>query len=133
MKHTIHKIIIISALSLFGALLYSAQAHAQTVPPQSYPAPGNYGSGVRVLLSSTEPATHIIKYTTDGSTPSCPPTANGTTFSSRINLIANTNILAITCVVGGFSTVSSFTYTFASGSGGGGSSNNPTRRPRLQY
>ncbi len=50
------------AVFAVGILLHPRQA-AAVIAPVAGPEAGEYGSGIRVELSSSEPAAHGIKYT----------------------------------------------------------------------
>lgn len=119
-------------IAIFGLGALTAPHHALAVEdPYAEPGAGEYAHGIRVVLSSDEPANHQIKFTKDGQTPGCPATRPGTFYTEPIRLIADTTIKALTCVSAVvFSNVVEFEYTFGGGSKpGGGSSSNPTDSP----
>jgi hypothetical protein len=89
--------------------------------PTASPVAGTYTSSQSVTLSTDGASS--IRYTTNGSTPTC----SSTEYSSAISVSSTTTIKAISCYPGDESSdVASFTYTIntstgSPGGGGGGS------------
>jgi len=93
------------------------------VAPTASPAAGSYTSAQSVTLDATGETS--IRYTTDGTTPTC----SNTQYSSAISVGSSATIKAIACYANSVSsTVASFAYTITtsaatvtvSGGGGGG-------------
>ena len=86
--------------------------------PTASPAAGSFTSNQSVTLTSTGATS--IRYTTDGTTPTCASTQ----YSSAISVTSSKTIKAISCYANSTSsTVASFAYTISipsSGGGGGG-------------
>ncbi|MCR4325924.1 MAG: chitobiase/beta-hexosaminidase C-terminal domain-containing protein [Patescibacteria group bacterium] len=101
--------------------------------PSASPSAGEYGSAQSVELSAS--GASEIRYTTDGSVPSCGEGADGDVYSSAIDVSSSLTIKAISCYYEdeeGSSEVVSFTYTInipalepETQSGGGGGGNGP--------
>lgn len=134
MKNTNYKIKSISIL--FGAMLaLTANTYASEVTgtistglgnnsvngivisaPTASLAGGTYIGNQNVSLSSS--GSLSIRYTTDGSTPTC---GTDTTYSSAISVASSQTVKAISCYANSItSSVSSFLYTITPASGGGG-------------
>ena len=125
----IKQTLVLIAIFSLGTFVLPKQAEA-VVAPGASKTPGEYKSSFRLGFDSAEPAPHIIKYTTDGTLPSCPPSPRGTTYSEALRVTETTTFKTMTCTSGASSAVAEFAYVFVSGgSGGGGSSNNPTEVP----
>ncbi len=83
--------------------------------PTASPAAGGFTSNQSVILTSTGATS--IRYTTDGTTPTC----TSTQYSSAISVTSSKTIKAISCYANNTSsTVASFAYTITISSGGGG-------------
>jgi hypothetical protein len=97
--------------------------------PSASPAAGTYSSTQSVGLTTND-GTATMRYTTDGSTPTC---NNGTIYAGVISISSTHTVKSIACdVLGNGSSVSSNAYTISSGGsssggGGGGSTSNPPR------
>ena len=85
----------------------------------------NFGSSISVSLAST--GSTQIRYTTNGTTPSC---SSGTVYSSAISITETTTLKAIGCdASNNASSVVTAIYTLSpagGGGGGGGSTSSPT-------
>jgi len=97
-----------------------------TIPPQdptSTPPSGTYTNSINVTLTAT--GSDYIRFTTDGSNPSC---SSGNLYSEPITVNSSITIKAIACDnAGNFSNISVFSYVIntppiSSGGGGGGGS-----------
>ncbi len=121
-----------SASEVTGTLSTGLNANTgQTVngvviaPPTATPTPGTYTSPQDVVLSA--PGSSSVRYTFDGTSPSCDPAA-GVPFLIPIPVSVDQTIKAISCYPGGFSSnVATFGYIInppqspaSSGGGGGG-------------
>jgi len=100
----------------------SASANALVIDTNAPSAPtanvssGTHSGGVALTLSSS--GSDSIRYTTDGTTPTC---STGTLFSTIVNISQTTTVRAIGCDdEGNASGVSTFEYSISSSSGGGG-------------
>lgn len=96
--------------------------------PTANPVAGTYTSAQSVMLSAD--CASSIRYTVDGSTPSCSGEGNSTVFSSPIDVSSSLTIQAISCYSGGdSSSVASFAYIISipasAPTGGGGGGNGP--------
>lgn len=92
--------------------------------PTSSPSAGSYSSNQNVTLTAS--GSSSIRYTTDGSNPSC---SSGTIYSGAISVSSTTTIKAIACYPNDNSSpVASFTYTKTSTSSSGGSSGGGSSR-----
>jgi len=83
------------------------------VPPTFTPAAGTYAAAKTVTLNTTTYPYASFYYTTDGSTPTYPPTGTTITYAGGINVTASETIKAI-AVAPGYSSpsaVSTATYT----------------------
>ena len=101
--------------------------------PTASPAAGTHTSAQSVTLTAT--GSNSIRYTTDGTTPTC---STGTAYSSAISISSSATVKAIACYANSnASDVASFAYTISipattgnsnsgGGSGGGGWSVTPT-------
>lgn len=76
--------------------------------PVAVPAPGAYAGTQSVSLSAASSTS--IRYTLDGTTPSC---AVGTAYAAPISVTASTTIRAIACNANGSSAVGSFSYAIS--------------------
>jgi pectate lyase len=84
---------------------------SQVAAPTFTPAPGTYSTAQDVSMSTTT-ADASIRYTSDGSTPTC---STGTLYSSPVRVSSTTTLKAIGCKSGMTdSTVTSGTYTISS-------------------
>ena len=91
--------------------LYKKTLNLSVSPPLILPASGNFITKQTITMSSTN-ENAIIKYTTDGTTPSA---TNGTVYSGPFDITATTNISAVAVKTGaGTSSASSATYTLVS-------------------
>ncbi|HTQ31124.1 MAG TPA: TIM-barrel domain-containing protein [Opitutaceae bacterium] len=87
----------------------------QAAAPSFSPAGGTYTSAQTVTITSSTGGV-LIRYTTDGSTPS---ETNGTVYSTPVSVSATTTLQAIAYESGYIdSTVTSATYTISTGGGG---------------
>lgn len=88
-------------------------------PPVATPTAGTYTSAQSVIL--TAPGSTSIRYTTDGTIPTC---STGTPYSGVISVASSQTIKAISCYAqNNASTVASYLYTInisTGGTGGGG-------------
>lgn len=91
-------------------------------PPIITPESGEYRKAIRVRIEGG-PGSEQIRYTTDGSAPSC---TNGKIYAERISIISDAAIRAVGCGMGGQSFETSTTYTFVSGSKAGNSGDDLT-------
>jgi hypothetical protein len=86
--------------------------------PTASPVAGTYTSTRSVTLTAS--GSQSIRYTVDGSTPTC---SVGTVYSGTISVSSSKTIKAISCYPdGSSSSVASFAYTISGGGGGGGGS-----------
>jgi hypothetical protein len=93
-------------------------ANSPSAPTASIPA-GSFSGSKDLVLSST--GSNSIRYTEDGSTPSC---SSGTVFSGSVTLSATETVKAMGCdTAGNGSSVASFDYVRNSTSSGGGGNN----------
>lgn len=74
-------------------------------PPTATPPAGTYKSAQSVALAA--PDSSSMRYTTASGTPTC---ANGTVYSTPINISTTRTVKAIACYTGGASAVASFAY-----------------------
>lgn len=96
-------------------------------PPTASPIAGTYTSSRSVILSA--PGALNIRYTTDGTTPSC---SAGIVYSSSISVSSSQIIKAVSCYSGNkSSTVASYLYTINIPTGGGGGYTPPLTPPAL--
>lgn len=92
------------------------------VSPTASPVAGTYTSTQSVTL--TAEGASSIRYTTNGSTPTC----SSTLYSSPISVSSTTTIKAISCYPNSnASGVATFTYTISAGGGGGGGGSSTPR------
>lgn len=83
-----------------------------TSAPTASPAPGNYSSAQSVTLS--DPGTSSIRYTVDGTSPSC--AGAGLLYTAPITVASSETIEAIGCFPSGSSSsVASFSYVISGG------------------
>jgi Malectin domain/Chitobiase/beta-hexosaminidase C-terminal domain/Fn3 associated/DUF5010 C-terminal domain/PQQ enzyme repeat len=96
----------------FGSSSVTSGTYTITPPaaPSFSPAPGSYSSAQSVTISDTTAGASIY-YTTDGST----PTTSSTLYSGPVAIAATTTLKAIASDSIGSSSVTSGTYTIASG------------------
>ncbi len=91
--------------------LYKKTLNLSVPPPVISPATGNFITKQTVTISSTN-ENAIIKYTTDGTTPSA---TNGTIYGGPFDIMATTTVNAVAVKAGvGTSSVASATYTMLS-------------------
>jgi hypothetical protein len=89
-----------------GAVDYAAE----TVTPTFSPSAGDYTAAPTVSIETTTPSANIY-YTTDGSTPTFPPTGTTTLYGRPITVASTETVHAIAIAPGsGQSTVASATY-----------------------
>jgi lysophospholipase L1-like esterase len=92
---------------------------SDTVAPSTpviAPNAGSYDSARTIFISSA--GSNSIKYTTDGTTPSC---TVGTTYTAPFALSSSASVSAVGCDLAlNITSVATNTYTISSGGGGGG-------------
>lgn len=94
---------------------YTLSGATCTVIPSASPSAGTYTTPQSVVLTATGATS--IRYTTNGSTPTC----SSTSYSGAISVSATTTIKAISCYPNSAnSSVASFVYTINTSSAGGG-------------
>ncbi|MEI6835540.1 MAG: chitobiase/beta-hexosaminidase C-terminal domain-containing protein [Candidatus Falkowbacteria bacterium] len=108
-----------SAWTIDNGINNNSNSGTTAYEPAASPAAGTYTSSQSVSLSASGASS--IRYTTDGSTPSC---TSGIVYSSDIYITSSQTIRAISCYLDNGSTsasnVISHTYTINISSGGGG-------------